>query len=227
MFKRFQNRVQHNVQTMPLTGLPLFPLDIVLFPDEGLPLHVFEERYRQLLKDCLNANVPFGLIRYTNSTFEDVGCTARIKDVVETHTDGSSDIIVVGEERFRLLELQGNRMYRTADVDIVADVPAIVNDEERERLVAQHIKLLELAGRIPSPSSYEDRDRLSYFVGRNAGLSVDQRQMLLEMRNEAQRIHYLVGHLEAFIPAVEEAEDLRRKITSNGHFPDFPLRHDF
>ncbi len=211
---------------MPLTGLPLFPLDIVLFPDEGMPLHIFEDRYRKLLEDCVSEDMPFGVVRYANSRLEDVGCTARIKDMVETHADGSSDIIVVGEERFRIAQLYGNRLYRTADVDVLADTPPVVNEEERERLVAQHIKLLELAGRIPSPSSYQDRRRLSYFVGRNAGLSVEQRQMLLEMRDEAQRIHYLVGHLEAFIPAVEEAEELRRKITSNGHFPDFPLPGD-
>lgn len=211
---------------MPLTGLPLFPLDLVLFPEEGLPLHIFEERYRTLLEDCLREEMPFGLVRYANDRLEDVGCTARIKDVVEAHADGSSNIIVVGEERFRILELHGDRLYRTADVDVLVDVSPRVDDAERERLVAQHIKLLELAGRIPSPSSYQDRNQLSYFVGRNAGLSLDQRQMLLEMRDESQRVHYLVGHLETFIPAVEQAEDLRRKITSNGHFPDFPLPED-
>jgi ATP-dependent Lon protease len=102
-----------------------------------------------------------------------------------------------------------------------ADEPATF--ELVERAITQHMKLLELAGRSPQPVAYQDRPMLSFFIGHNAGLTVEQRQLLLEMQTESERIAYLVTHMESFIPRVEEAESLRRKITSNGHFPDFPL----
>lgn len=208
---------------MALTGLPLFPLDLVLFPDEGIPLHIFEPKYREMIAYCEQEKAPFGIVRYHDGRLEDIGCTARIRDIIEAHEDGRRDILVVGEERFRIAGIDRSRAYQTAEIELVTDVPAAARAAVgRERLIAQHIKLLELAGRTPSPSAYEDRERLSYFIGRNAGLSLDQRQLLLEMRDEAQRIHFLVAHLETFIPAVEQAEHMRRKISSNGHFPDFP-----
>jgi len=185
-------------------------------------LHIFEQKYRDLVAFCEAENAPLGVIRYSGGRLEDVGCTARISDVIETHEDGSRDILVMGEERFRIREIDRAHTYQTADIELLDDVTGVAVPDDRERLIAQHIKLLELAGRTPSPSSYEERARLSYFIGRNAGLSVDQRQQLLEMRDEAQRIHFLVSHLEDFLPAVEAAELLRKKITSNGHFPDFP-----
>ena len=186
-------------------------------------MHIFEQKYRDLISYCEAENAPLGIVRYVDGRLEDVGCTARIRDVIETHEDGTRDILVVGEERFRILGIDRVRTYQTADIELLDDVAGDVVPNDRERLIAQHIKLLELAGRTPSPSSYEEQERLTYFVGRNAGLSTDQRQQLLELRDEAQRIHYLVSHLEDFLPAVEAAEQLRMKITSNGHFPDFPL----
>lgn len=186
-------------------------------------MHIFEQKYRDLISYCEAENAPLGIVRYAGGRLEDIGCTARIRDVIETHEDGSRDILVVGEERFRILGIDRTHAYQTADIELRDDVSGEAVPNDRERLIAQHIKLLELAGRTPSPSSYEERERLSYFVGRNAGLSTDQRQQLLELRDESQRIHFLVSHLEDFLPAVEAAEQLRKKITSNGHFPDFPL----
>lgn len=209
-------------QVMPSLSLPLFPLDLVLFPDEIIPLHIFEDRYKTLVSDCLQQDIPFGIVRQQNGILQKMGCTVRIREVLTTHEDGRQDIMVEGEERFRVLEIVRELLYQTADVEVLADTKEPVDADERERLIAQHIKLLELAGRTPSPSAYENRARLSYFVGRNAGLSMGQRQMLLEMRSEQQRILFLVTHLNQFIPAVKKAEKFRVKISSNGHFPDFP-----
>lgn len=209
-------------QDMAFTALPLFPLDLVLFPEEVIPLHIFEPRYRDLLTDCLREATPFGMVRMHEGKMEKTGCMARIRDVLRTHDDGSSDIMVIGDERFIIRDMFHVARYHTADVDVQADVVETIDPDERERLIAQHIKLLELAGRTPSPSIYENQPRVTYFIGRNSGLSTDQRQVLLEMRSEMERIRYLVGHLLDFIPAVERAETLRRKISSNGHFPDFP-----
>lgn len=187
---------------MAFSALPLFPLDLVLFPDEAIPLHIFEPRYRDLLADCLKESAPFGVLRMHEGKMEKIGCMAHIQHVLRTHDDGSSDIMILGAERFMVRDIFHVARYHTADVDIQGDIVETPDDDERERLIAQHIKLLELAGRTPSPSAYENKPRVSYFVGRNSGLSTDQRQVLLEMRSELDRIRYMVGHLLEFIPAV-------------------------
>jgi ATP-dependent Lon protease len=202
--------------------LPLFPLGLVLVPDELLPLHIFEDRYRELVRDCLADQQPFGIVLFQNGRLSEVGCTAEIERVVQRYEDGRLDIVVAGRARFKVGETDRSRAYLQAEVEPMPEARPEADLPDRERLITQHIKLLELAGRTPSPSVYQDREALSYFIALNAGLSVDQKQEMLELPGERDRIAFLIGHMAAFIPKVEEAETLRRKITNNGHFPDFP-----
>jgi len=207
---------------MALDVLPLFPLEVVLYPDEVLPLHIFEDRYKALLDDCVSKDIPFGVILSQEGKMKEVGCVAKISKITETFEDGSKNIIVTGQERFKVSQMHNRQSYLTADFEAVLDLKSPAESAQVDRLIAQHIKLLELAGRTPSPSLYESRDRLSFFVAHNAGLTLDQKQDVLETRAESMRVEYLIAHLERFIPAVEEAETVRQKIRSNGHFKDFP-----
>jgi ATP-dependent Lon protease len=203
--------------------IPLFPLGLVLYPDEVLPLHIFEPRYRDLVADCEEDGKSFGIVLFQDGSMSEVGCTARIQEVVRRYDDGRLDILVSGESRFRVLEVNRQRSYMQADAEALPDTKVPAEAGARERLITQHIKLLELAGRTPSPTVYQNRDFLSFFIALNAGLSVDQKQAMLELPGEAARIAFLIQHMSEFLPRVEEADSLRRKITSNGHFPDFPL----
>lgn len=205
-----------------MATLPLFPLEVVLYPNEVLPLHIFEDRYKAMIAQSIENETPFGVVLQTDGTMKEVGCTALVSKVTETFDDGSSNIIVTGQERFRISEVHHHHAWMSADVEPVTDLKAAPNPGLVDRLIAQHIKLLELAGRTPSPSLYEDRDRLSFFVAHNAGLTLEQKQDVLETRAESMRVEYLIAHLERFIPAVEEAEHVRQKVRSNGHFKDFP-----
>lgn len=202
--------------------LPLFPLEIVLYPEEVLPLHIFEDRFKALVARVVEKDIPFGVVLQVDGTLKEVGCTARVSKITETFDDGSSNIIVTGQERFRITEVHHVNAWMSADVEPVLDLKTSPKAALVDRLVAQHIKLLELAGRTPSPSLYEDRSRLSFFVAHNAGLTLEQKQDVLEIRAESMRVEYLIAHLERFIPAVEEAEHVRQKVRSNGHFKDFP-----
>lgn len=203
-------------------SLPLFPLGLVLYPDEQLPLHIFEERYKDLTAYCLEHDVPFGIVRTDDGLLADVGTTARIERVVNRYDDGRMDILVRGEERFDLNAVHERKSYLTADVDIFDVESSAVDSDLRERVITQHMKLLELAGRTVRPDLYVDVQRLSFVLAQNAGLDGDQKQELLEIRNESDRIQYLIEHFEGLIPRVEQKEDFRRKIRSNGHFKDFP-----
>ncbi len=207
---------------MQLDALPLFPLEIVLYPDEVLPLHIFEGKYIDLISDCLKHKAPFGIVLTTDGKLKEIGCTASISKVTESFEDGRKNVIVTGLERFRITHVYHNRTYLTADFETVIDQKGQSEKELIERLIAQHIKLLELAGRTPSPSLYEDRNRLAYFIAHNAGLTLEQKQNVLENNAESSRIKFLIDHLERFIPAVEEAESMRKQVRTNGHFQDFP-----
>lgn len=205
-----------------IDSLPLFPLDLVLYPNERLPLHVFEERYKDLSRYCLDHDVPFGVIRSEDDSLADVGTTARIEEVVNRYDDGRLDIAVQGEERFRVLAVHEEKSYKTADVSLLEDEDERLDLDLKERVITQHMKLLELAGRTVRPDLYENVEYLSYVLAQNAALDGEQKQELLEQASENERIRYLIDHFESLIPRVEEKEDVNRRIRSNGHFKDFP-----
>jgi ATP-dependent Lon protease len=205
-----------------IDSLPLFPLNLVLYPDEQLPLHIFEERYKDLTQYCLDHEVPFGIVRSEEETLADVGTTARIERIVNRYEDGRLDIAVRGEERFRLLEVHDEKSYYTADVALLEEEQESLDPDLKERAITQHMKLLELAGRTVRPDLYKGVDKLSYVLARNAVLDGEQKQELLERSSENERIRYLIRHFETLIPRVEQKEDVNRRIRSNGHFRDFP-----
>jgi len=205
-----------------IDSLPLFPLNLVLYPGERLPLHIFEDRYKDLTRYCLDHDVAFGIVRAQDDAVVEVGTTARIDEVVTRYDDGRMDIAVVGEERFRLLEIHDEKSYYTGDVVVLEDEESTVDLNLKERVITQHMKLLELAGRTVRPDLYQDVEALSYVLAQNAALSEEQKQELLEIDGENERIRYLIDHFEALIPRVEEKEDVHRRIRSNGHFKDFP-----
>ena len=205
------------------TYLPLFPLGLVLYPGEHLPLHIFEPRYRALLTDCLDGDIPFGILLAEEEGVASVGCSARVSEVLRGYEDGRSDIVVTGEHRFRIREIyEDAEPYLTAEVEWLPEPDEPVRTDLKERLVTQHMKLLEIAGRTVRPSLYQDVAYLSYLLAHNAGMEDDQKQQLLELPSENERIGFLVQHFEALLPELEEAETLRRRIQSNGYFKHFP-----
>ncbi len=205
-----------------IESLPLFPLGLVLYPHERLPLHIFEERYKDLSRYCLENDAPFGIVLSDDGELATVGCTARIQDVVNRYDDGRLDIIVKGEQRFRLGQLHDRESYITADVELLEDETSDADVDLKERVITQHMKLLEVAGRTVRPTLYENVARLSFVLAQNAGLDIPQKQKVLELEGENERIQYLIQHFESLIPRVEQQEDVRRRIRSNGHFKDFP-----
>lgn len=205
-----------------LHRLPLFPLGLVLYPGERTPLHIFEPRYKEMVGYCLDEDAPFGVVLFEEEEMADIGCTARIVNVAQTYDDGRMDIVVEGERRFRLLDLYDDESYLTVDGETIDEPEETPKRNLQQRLITQHMRLLELAGRTVRPSLYQDVKALSYVIAPNAGLSSQQKQDVLEILTENERVAYLVDHLEALIPRVRQMEDLRRRIQSNGHFKDFP-----
>lgn len=203
-------------------SLPLFPLGLVLYPEERLPLHIFEERYKDLTHHCLEEDEPFGIVLFDEGKMAEVGSTARIQEIVNRYDDGRMDIVVMGEERFKLHQLYDKESYITADIETLEEAHDEPDFQLRERVITMHMKLLELAGRTVRPGLYEDVSYLSFVLAQNAGLDAVQKQELLELNDEDTRIEYLIDHFQELIPRVEQRDDVRRRIRSNGHFKDFP-----
>lgn len=202
--------------------LPLFPLGVVLYPGEPLPLHIFEERYRQMTAVCLQQDTPFGILCMNDGRMAKVGCSARIRRVLQRYEDGRLDIMVEGESRFQWVTLHNDCDYLTGEVNWLSDPDRPTRKGALERVIAQHMRLMEIAGRAVRPGLYESSYGVSWVIGRNAGLTLTQKQELLEIGSEKARIEFLIEHLESFIPRVERTSSLRQKIMSNGHFKDFP-----
>ena len=205
-----------------LRSLPLFPLGLVLYPNERLPLHIFEPRYKEMVAYCEEEEAPFGIVLFDEGSMARVGCTARIDRTLNRYDDGRLDILVQGEERFRVLAVYDEAAYITADVEPISEPEQQPERALRERAITQHMKLLELAGRTVRPSLYQGVREVSYVLAHNAGLSPEQKQAVLELVTENERIAYLIEHFEGLIPRVEQIEEVRRKIQSNGHMKDFP-----
>lgn len=201
-------------------ALPLFPLGVVLYPGETMPLHIFEERYREMMRYCLETETPFGIVLAQEEDLARVGCTARIDRVLQRYDDGRMDIVAVGEERFQIEEIQQERLYLTARVTSYEPMEGIAGPGARERVIALHLKLLELAGENIRPVIYEGPKRISFVVAQNAGLDVEQKQDVLELPTENERLDYLASHLEQLIPEVRKARERNRRIQSNGHLKE-------
>ena len=101
--------------------IPLFPLNVVLFPGEQLPLHIFEPRYRRMVRDCLDTTSPFGMLLAMDDGITRVGCTAEILEVIKRYPDGRMDIVTVGRDPFRIVELYTEDPLLAGQVDYLED----------------------------------------------------------------------------------------------------------
>lgn len=207
---------------MPDDRLPLFPLGLVLLPGEPVPLHIFEPRYKEMVRVCIDGDRPFGIVYASESKLASVGCTARIERVAARYEDGRLDIVALGEDRFRVQAIHRDLTYLSADIDPVSDPGPDDDAGARQSAIARHLKLLEMAGEEPDLQRYDHGVPVSYVIGRNAGLDLDDKQRLLEMPTEADRIRFLSSHLELLLVRLEKAREFRDLARGDGHADGFP-----
>ncbi len=202
--------------------IPLFPIGAVVFPGEQLPLHIFEERYKQMVAYCLERGVerrsaPFGIILGENGEVKGVGCSVTITRVLERYGDGRLDILTVGERRFTVLDLHRERLFTEGTVQYFDDTAGEPVDRILEhRAVALQGKILELVKKKTPNLQMDQSTKASFVLGHFAGLKNEERQHFIEIRSENQRLQYLVDHYEKILPVVLERDDLKALITMNG-----------
>ena len=198
--------------------LPLFPLRLVVFPNEDLNLHIFEPRYRQLVDDCVNNDRTFGIIPFIANTLKDFGAEMKLISVDKRYPDGKMDIKTRAVGLFKMdnfLRRYPEKLYSAAEIERVeftVDSNPVVEDQ----LVALTVELFTIL-KIDKPISLEQKP-LSYFIAHHMGLMLEQEYELLTMKEEKERQDYLLEHLETVIPIAREMEALKEKIKMNGHF---------
>ena len=180
--------------------IPLFPLDTVLFPGSALPLHIFEERYREMIGECIAQNKPFGVVRAEDDQMALIGCTARVVRVVERYPDGRMDVLCEGVHRFEIEALDESRKFLQADVEYFDDDGARSTRRQREECAALHFATLHMAG-IQPPAIHLDLNRPVAFQLADALPSdLGFKQQLLGSRSDADRTTRLRDFYNEMLP---------------------------
>ncbi len=198
--------------------IPLFPLNVVLLPGGPLPLHIFEPRYKDMVKACLDEKSEFGMLLSLPKGVARVGCTAEILEVVKRYPDGRMDIVTVGRAPFRVVELFEENPLLEGQVDYLEDRGAPGNPVVQRQLIelyeACHTLLFE-----DCPKNLEGAsvDELSYVVASTLPMDLLWKQQILELRSEEDRQGRLVGYLREWAPHLQNNKVMRQRAGGNGH----------
>ena len=196
--------------------IPLFPLDVVLFPGTPLPLHIFEPRYKEMIGECLAEHRTFGVVRALGQGLADVGCTAEIVTVVKEYPDGQLDIVTEGRQRFEVVRVNQERSFLQAEVFMIEDNPETAPPEDTSRAIQLHSDLLSIAG-AEQDLSAANLSLLSFYLAGSLPLDLDFKQKLLALRSESERLSLLISYLEILISNLRRAATARAKAGGNGH----------
>jgi Lon protease-like protein len=197
--------------------LPLFPLDLVLFPGGSLPLHIFEPRYREMISECLERSGPFGVVRAKEQGIAEIGCTADILSVSKKYDDGRMDIVTQGRARFEVVEVSQERSFLQAEVIYLPDEAGRATAEQRAHALKLQAEIVALAGERPASSSEIQEHQLSFHLAGSLPLDLDFKQTLLETKSEAERVRAVISFLEAILPNLRRTVRVREKAGGNGH----------
>jgi len=206
--------------------LPLFPLEVVLLPEEPLPLHIFEERYKQMVSECLEAKASgsgqqeFGVVLAKGEEMRTVGCSARIVNLTRKYEDGRMDILTVGKRRFEILLTNEEKTYLRGAVEFFEDEGADTPGEaeaahaiEQFRDVMRRLReASEMPIHLTRPYRY-----LSYRLAAPLPLDLEFKQQLLTIRNEPERLRLVLRAIEAVLTQFETLKKAQRKAGGNGN----------
>ncbi len=196
----------------------LFPLGIVLLPGEQIPLHIFEDRYKELIGECIDAEREFGLVLSDPDGMRTVGTRARVEAVLERFDDGRMNIVVRGGERFSIAALTSGRAFSTAEATPYTD-----DDDAEEPLEEELARCLETFARLADAAEAESTatdpqaESVAFDLAGRIAFAPGPKQELLEMRTERSRVRRLIELMEEAEEALQRGATIRRRAAGNGH----------
>jgi len=203
---------------MGVTRIPLFPLGLVLFPRQTVPLHIFEPRYRLMTRQCIETRAPFGIVFVQDGNIAQTGCSALIVKTLNAYEDGRSDILTLGQKAFHLIRTHNEKAYFEADIEYLEEDFSGIDAGISEQVVKLYEECHDiLYDEDPPPFEEDSGSSLAYFVASELPLDVAFRQTLLEIRSEADRQRRLVARLTDWYPQLQKRDHVRGKAAGNGH----------
>jgi len=202
--------------------IPLFPLGLVLLPQVPLPLHIFEERYKMMIGECLAEEKEFGIVYYNASDIQSAGCTARILKVIKRYNDGRLDILTQGQKRFTIHEIHDNKSYLEARVTFFDDQGHSDKSTWQDladkglALLNQFTSILESQDEY-SVSEEMDFESISFLIAGCEGFSHEEKQRFLEMTSTGARLEKSVKALENIIARMQITAEIHKIIGGNGN----------
>lgn len=205
--------------------VPIFPLEIVVFPGEPLNLHIFEPQYKQLIRECIDNKRPFGIPPVFDKKIGEFGTLMEVTELVKEYESGEMDIRTRGLSVFRVLEVikeLPDKLYHGAIVNYPENVTE-PGDTSISNLILSEVKRMYALLSVQRKTPPEPDRIISYSIAHFVGLSRDQEYELLSIFTEIQRLEYLRRHLNSILPVLRELEEMKARVQMNGHFRDLSM----
>ncbi len=201
-----------------MSDIPLFPLNVVLMPGTPLPLHIFEERYKQMVNECLDSETEFGMILADEGGTRRVGCTAKIVELVQRYEDGRLVILVEGSQRFELKNIMTGKPYYVGEIEYLQDE----SEEDVGSLAEECVALLERVIEAATEGSVgieiePPYHNLSFAIAGRIEFDLETRQEILELSTEKRRLEKVRELLAEAADRLEREQQARKKAEKNGH----------
>src|SRR3954452_25200490 len=195
--------------------LPLFPLPLVALPSEQVPLHIFEERYKTMIGECLEEGTEFGIVWLSDDELKGVGCAVQVDRVLERFEDGRLYIVCVGTRPFRLVERHEDLPYPSGAVEFLDDRSEEADAATAERAHESYAELVDRAtDRRPEPDELEAMS--AYQMAATVDFGLDAKQGLLELRSENARLRLVDRLFRAAAKRLDYVERAQARARSNG-----------
>jgi len=203
--------------------LPLFPLQLVVFPGAAVPLHIFEERYREMVGEAEATGTEFGIVRTISRGGEigiaNTGCTVRVESIINRYPDGRFDVITRGNRRFRIVSLDEEKAYLRGAVEYFDDEQSAEHSEVPadllNRAMEAHERLMQEIDESEKlmPQSVPEHD--SFHLAAHID-DLDFRSLLLQSRSEPERLRLFTKFVGDYIPRRQYAAHMKKKAPTNG-----------
>jgi Lon protease-like protein len=198
-----------------LHEFPLFPLGLVALPTEYVPLHIFEERYRIMINECLERQREFGIVWMSEDELKPIGCACRIERVLERMDDGRINILTRGTRPFRLLNREEHLPYPAGTVEFLDDRSEDSDDGAADVARTCYTELVEQATDTP-PEPDEVAAMSAYEMAATVDFGLEAKQGLLELRSENARLRQVTRLFRAASRRLEMMEKVQARARSNG-----------